>query len=170
MKIRLAPVTLLLALFLASSVASPAQPAPASAEVPRELTIVVVEQLGRNPDRIGYFDRIDVAFTKVFTKRKWPLTIKVERLAANTPAHENELRIFFKGIHPDTPADLTFRAWVTFTSHDEKRDFGVVRYQYYPRIGEPSDDAIDHVLRGAAAEVADKLEPILFPKADTPKP
>src|SRR3990170_1159406 len=61
----------------------------------RELAIVVVETLqGRTGGAITDFDRLDMAFQDVAKQRKWPVTLKAERFAANLPDHETELRIF----------------------------------------------------------------------------
>ena len=65
---------------------------------------------------------------------------------------------------------VTFRAWVTLMDHGTKHDFGIVHFSYSPRPGQQQDDVIEHLFRGAAGLVADKIEPILFPKADPVKP
>lgn len=163
MKIRFIPCLLLLVPALAASVASAREDtAPASA---RPLAIVVVEstknQIG---GAISDFDRFDMAFHKVIEKRKWPVALKVERFAANTPAHETELRVTNMSVRKDTPGELKFRGWMVLTAQDKKEDFGVITYSYYPRPAEQTDDVLDKVFRGAAEEAADKMEPILFPK------
>ena len=93
-----------------------------------------------------------------------------ERFAANTPDHPIELRIFFQGIRRETPVDLTFSAWITLDDHGAKHDFGVVRFRYNPRAGQETEDRLDHAVRGAARITVLKMEPILFPKAGSPKP
>jgi hypothetical protein len=168
MKFRPLPA-LLLSVIAAAGAPGRAETPPAAAPGnPHELTIVVVESIGHDPSRTN-FDRIDSAFTKVFNKRKWPLTIKVERFAANAPAYENELRVFYKGTYSEMPGDLTFHAWVTFEGRGEKRDFGMIKYRYYPRPGQSTEDVLDAIFRGGAALAADKLEAVLFPK-DGAKP
>jgi hypothetical protein len=170
MKTNLARTSLLLALGLVAGAPAPAQNAPAAAPAPRELTLVVVESLDRHADRPGEFDRIDIVFTKVFEKRKWPVKISAERFAANTPSHDIELRMFYQGIHPELPGDETFRAWMVLDDHGTKHDFGIIKFRYYPRPLETREDVLENTLRGAANAVANKIEPILFPKAGPPKP
>lgn len=144
--------------------------APASPVASRELAIVVVESLGSGISDRNDFDRLDLAFTKVFAQRKWPAKIVVERFAANGPAHDTELRVFLKGIYEEMPGDLTFHAWMTLQDHGKKRDFGIVRFRYYRRPGERMDEILDKVFEGAAVVTADKIEPLLFPKTEKPKP
>ena len=167
MKARLALTLFSLAtLFAASGFGqAPAAPVP-----PREFTIVVVESLGHGLDNRNDFDRLDVAFTKVFNERKWPVKIVVERFAANTPAHDTELRVFLKGIYEEMPGDLTFHAWMTLQDHGKKWDFGIVRYRYNLRPGQQMDDVLEKVFEGAGMVAADKIEPLLFPKPAKPKP
>jgi hypothetical protein len=170
MKIHLFPRLLFFSVLLAAGLNGHAQTAATPPDAPRELTIVVVEPLGLRSDRHNDFDRLDIGFTKVFAKRKWPVRIKVERFAANQPEHDIELRLVYEGIHPETFADLTFKAWTTLTDHGVKHDFGIVRYRSDPRIGQDREDALDEAVRGAANVIADKIEPILFPKAAPVKP
>jgi hypothetical protein len=108
---------------------------------------------------------MDAEFTSVFGKRKWPVTIKVERFASNTPDDGIQLRVFYQGIYPEAPGDLTFHAWMVLYDHGTKRDFGIVKFRYYPRPLQNEDDVLDHVVRGAAVEAADRIEAALFPKA-----
>lgn len=157
-------------LVLAAGVTGRAQPAATAAAAPHELTIVVVDSLGGNNSERNIYDHIAQVFTEVFEAKKWPLKIAVERFGANAPAHEIEMRLYFKGISKETPIDLTFRAWITLSDHGTKSDFGIIRYSYYPRPMETFDDRIDSVIRGAAMIAAAKVEPVLFPKANQPKP
>jgi hypothetical protein len=161
--------SLLFSLLVATGVQGPAQTAPAAAGSPRELTVVVVESLVRGPGRTTDFDRINMVFTDVFERRKWPVKITVERFAANTPAHETELRVFFQGIYEEAPGDLTFHAWMTLYDHGVKRDFGIVRYRYNPRPAQQEEDVLERVVRGAAEVAASKIESALFAKADGPR-
>jgi hypothetical protein len=155
------------ALFLALALGSgprawaDAPPPPAH---PPELAIVVVESLERGPGRITDFDRINEFFTQVIEKRHWPLTVAVERFAGNLPAHDLELRIYYRGIYPEDLGDETFHAWVVLTVHGKKTDLGIIRFRYYPRAAEREDDVLEHVVRGAAEQTADKIGPLLFPK------
>ncbi|MEO7598474.1 MAG: hypothetical protein ABIV50_06050 [Opitutus sp.] len=135
----------------------------AATESRRELTIVVVESLGGRSMGDSPYDRIARVFTDVFEERKWPLKIKDERFAANTPNHEIELRVFFHGVTRETPSELTFRGWMVLDVQGEKHDFGMVRYRYVPRVGEQMDEVLDKVVAGAARIAVDKIEPILFP-------
>jgi hypothetical protein len=157
-------------LVLAAGITGRAEPAPVAADAVRELTIVVVDSLGGNASERNTYDRIAQGFTEVLEAKKWPLKINVERFGANAPAHPLEMRVYFQGIHRETPDELTFRAWVTLSDHGAKSDFGVIRFSYSPRPMELTDDRLDNVVRGAARIVADKIEPILFPKAAQPKP
>ena len=134
-----------------------------------ELAIVVVDAVNKQQGAITDFDRIDMAFTRVAEERGWPVTIKAERFAANTPAHETELRIFNRPVRQETPGDLVFRGWVTLTVDGTKHDFGMILYRYYLRAGEHMDDVLDKVFLGAANVTADKIEPILFPGIDGKK-
>lgn len=170
LKTRLVFPLLLAPLFLAAGVNGRAQTSSAAASAPRELSIVVVESLSGGSSRFEMFDRIARVFTEVLEEQKWPVKVNVERFAANLPAHETELRIFFKSISEETSGDLTFRAWMTLEDHGTKRDFGIVLFRYYPRQGEPMEDRLDRSVRGAAVMAVAKIRPILFPKANSPKP
>ena len=128
------------------------------------LAIVIVDSLNQR-GAITDFDRLDMAFRRVAEQRKWPVKIAAERFAANTPAHETELRIFNQPLREETLGDLTFRGWMTLTVQGRKHDFGIITFRYYPRPGEDTEDKFEKVFRGAANVAADKIEPILFPKA-----
>ncbi|HVU17808.1 MAG TPA: hypothetical protein VHD32_12850 [Candidatus Didemnitutus sp.] len=128
-----------------------------------DLTITFVDDLSRSSTENFYFDHLDIAFHKAIAKRKWPVTLHVERFAANPPAHENELQVFFKGIKPEERDDLTFRAWLTFDGPAGKKDFGILRYQYYPRAAETMDDSVTKIMREVADQSLDKIESLLFP-------
>jgi hypothetical protein len=161
---RLATGALLLSLLLAAGVRAGAQAAAPAAPLP-ELKVVVVESLVRGPGRITDYDRIDAEFTAVFAKRKWPVTIKVERFASNTPDDGLQLRVFYQGIYDEAPGDLTFHAWMILYDHGTKKDFGIVKFRYNPRPLQDEEDVLDHVVRGAAVEAANRIEAALFPKA-----
>ncbi len=163
MKIRFIPCLLLLVPSLAALVASAREDTAAAAA--RPLAVVVVENAKNQVGgAISDFDRFDMAFQQIVKKRSWPVTLKVERFAANTPAHETELRVTNMSVRKDTPGELKFRGWMVLTTPDKKEDFGIITYSYYPRPTEHTDDVMDKVFRGAANEAADKMEPILFPK------
>jgi hypothetical protein len=160
MKIRFLPCLLLLVPALVASAREDAASATA-----RPLAVVVVETAqNQRGGAISDFDRFDMAFHKVIEKRKWPVKLTVERFAANTPAHETELRVSNMTVRKETPGELKFRGWMVLTTPDKKEDFGVITYSYYPRATEHTDDILDKVFRGAADEAADKMEPLLFPK------
>ena len=162
--------TLVCSLILAATLPGRVKAADPLPSAPRDLTIVVVDSLGRGPGRITDYDWINSVFTQTLQARKWPVKITVERFAANTPAHDTELRIFYQGIREDTPGDRTFRAWMVLYVHGEKHDFGIVRFTTYPRPLEQEDAVMEHVVRGAALAAADLIEPILFPKEGRQKP
>lgn len=171
MNTRKAARALFYSLLLASAAGAASQPpSPAETSTRRELTIVVVETLERGPGRITDFDRISSVFTEVFSRRKWPVDIKVERFAANTAAHDAELRIFYRGIFDEAPGELTFDAWMTLSDRGTKWDFGVVRFRYNPRPFQQADDVLERVVRGAAEIAATKVESVLFPKTGAKKP
>jgi len=157
-------------LLLTSLITRAADDAKAPADQPK-LSIVVVENVQRNPsaNAISDFDRVDLAFQYVAKQRKWPVTIAAERLVANTPNHETELRVFLHPVREETPGDLTIRAWMALTIQGVKHDFGIITFRYYMRGGEQMDDVIEKVFRGAAETAATKIEPLLFPKPDAVK-
>ena len=134
-----------------------------------KLAVVVVSTLQNEHGAITAFDRLDMAFQEVALKRKWPMAIEAERFAANTPAHDVELRIFNQPIRQELPGELTFRGWMILTDHGVKHDFGIVSFRYNPRPAENMDDVLEKIFRGAANAAADKIEPILFPKPAAPK-
>ena len=171
MKISLSAGLVLFFLLLAIVAPGRAQSSAPVADARRELTIVVVDELGGNKSG-GYdtFNRVARVFTDVFEAKKWPLKINVERFGANAPKYDIELRLYVQSIRRDTPVDLVFRAWMTLDDHGKKRDFGVVRYRYSPRPTEEMSDQLDQVVRGAAVIAATKIEPVLFPSADKPQP
>jgi hypothetical protein len=164
------PLLLVALLFTAGAAARAEETAKEPALNRRELAIVVVETLqGRTGGAITDFDRLDMAFQDVAKQRKWPVILKAERLAANLPDHETELRIFTQPVREETSGDLTYRGWMTLTVNGTKHDFGVVTYRYYPRLGEHTEDALEKVFLGAAKAAAAKVEPILFPELSRKK-
>lgn len=167
MKTRLPALLVSLLLAAGVSYAKPAATAPDDRPI---LSIVVVDSLLYQQGAITDFDRLDLAFASIAKERKWPVQIKAERFAANTPAHETELRIFNQPLREETLGDVTFRGWMTLTVRGRKHDFGIITFRYYVRPGENLDDMLEKVFRGAANAAAEKIEPILFPKpAAAPK-
>ena len=169
MKTSCARLLLAATLLLTTATAPAAQPATPADNRPR-LAVVVVDNIQHHHSGITDFDRLDLAFQYVAEQRKWPVAVAVERLAANTPDNETELRIFNQPLREETPGELTFRGWMTLTVKGVEHDFGIVTFRYYPRFGEHADDILQKVFRGAANAAADKIEPILFSKPAAPKP
>ncbi len=168
MKARLVFPLLAIALLPPAGITAATGAAQASDDRPK-LAIVVVENLQNERGAITAVDRLDLAFREAALKRKWPVAIATERFAANTPAHEIELRIFDQGLRNELPGELRFRGWMTLTVRGVKHDFGVVSFRYNPRPTENMEDVLDKIYRGAANAAADKIEPILFSKPDAPK-
>jgi len=135
-----------------------------------DLTIVVVESLEQGPGRLANFDRMSEVFTDIFNARKWPLNIKIERFASNTPNDTTQLRIFYQGTYEESPGELCFHAWMTLYEHGNKHDFGVVKYRYQVRPFQQEEIILEHIFRGAAVMAADKVEAALFPKTPGKKP
>jgi hypothetical protein len=155
---------LLVSLFVTAGAVAHAEDATKSADAPRQLAIIVVETLQSRGGAITDFDRLDMAFQELAKQRKWPVTIKAERFAANNPEYDTELRIFTQPVREETSGDLTFRGWMTLTVNGTKHDFGMVTFRYYPRLGERTDEVLEKVFFGAAKAGAEKIEPILFPE------
>jgi hypothetical protein len=155
---------------IAAALPGRAQAPAAPAAAPRELKIVVVEELQRGRGRIYDYNVIASVFKDVFEARKWPYTITVERFASNTSDDDTQLRIFFQGIFKDTPDEVTFHAWMTFYDRGVKTDFGLIRSRYAPHTLLQKEDVVELVVRGAAIEAADKIESVLKPKPAAKKP
>jgi len=176
MKIRFALTALILPLLLAASPAAtppaaPPSPKPAPAQ---ELVLVVITPVSQSesPFSGAYtdFDRLELAFQEVAKRRHWPVKIVAERFAANTPAHELELRVYLQPGREDLPQQYTFRGWMTLNEHGTKHDFGLVVHRRDMRPFEPMDDFLEKVFLGAAIDAAKKIEPILFPQLVQAKP
>jgi hypothetical protein len=129
-----------------------------------KLPVVVVENLRNTGSAIDDFVRLDIAFEKVAKERKWPVAIEAERFAANTPDYETEVRIFPRPVRQELPDEFVFRGWLIVKVDGEKHDFGIIKFEYRPRPGEWGDDVLDKIFLGAARKMADKIEPLLFPK------
>lgn len=150
-----------LATFAADKPASSAPPSVAE----RELAIVVVEPIETSRSGMMPFDYLDLAFHDVAQARKWPAKLTAERLAANLPDYPLELRLFVRPITDETPNELALRVWVTLTDQGKKHDFGIIKFSHYPRPGARADETLEKIYRGFAERVADKIEPLLFPKS-----
>jgi len=131
-----------------------------------KLAIIVAESLGLRNNSFDDFIRLDIAFSRVAEERKWPVQIVAERFAANVPDYETELSIFLQPLRQLLPGEYTLRGWMTLTVRGEKHDFGIVKFDYRPRLGEPSDRFLEAIFLGLANAAADEVEPILFPKED----
>jgi hypothetical protein len=142
-------------------------PAPSAPETPpRELTLVVVEPVESNRSSgTTPFDYLDIAFHDVAKARQWPVKLVAERLAGNQPDYPLELRLFVRPITDETPNELALRVWVTLVDHGTKHDFGIIKFTHYPRPGAHADETLEKIYRGFAERVADKIEPLLFPKS-----
>lgn len=173
MKTRFALGAMFICLALAAGV--PARAEAAATQAPAapaqdHLAVVFVDALRGNNNEYDNYDRVAWIFPEVFKARKWPVKVDVERFGSNSRAYPIELRVYFKGIRRETPVDLVFTAWVTLNDHGKKTDFGVIRYRYDIRPPELVDERLDNVFRGAATRIAEKVEPILFPKMDRATP
>ncbi len=135
------------------------------------LAIVISDTLRNSGAFSDDYNRLDYAFRQVVGKRGWPAKLVVERFAAGVPDYETEVRIFCQPIRQEPPDELVFRAWVSvYASGKKKHDFAIITYRFYPRMGENRSDVYDKLFLGFANAAADKLEPVLFPKADQPAP
>ena len=161
---KLPALVLLIAALAAGTAAVRAEPAAPAEKDPGTLKIIVVESLVRGESRVADFDRMNQVFTEVFSGRNWPLKITFERFASNTPEDGTQLRVFYKGIYPEAPDDLTFHAWMILYDHGVKHDFGMVEFRYNPRASQGEDTILEHVVRGAAVIAADMVQGVLYPK------
>jgi hypothetical protein len=140
---------------------------PADTSEPKPtLAIVISENLGRRATPTDDFYRLDMAFNRIAKDRKWPVTIVVERFAANVPEYDTELSIFLQPVRQEMPGEFTLRAWTTLKVNGKKHDLGIVKYGEFRRLGDRMDDAIEKIFLGYAKVVADKIEPLLFPKEE----
>jgi hypothetical protein len=156
---------LLLALLPALCLLPAGARAQAGSPAAGTLTVAIVENLDPRPGRIERFDRDAEIFTDVFSRRKWPLGVKVERFASDKkPDGGPELRVFDRGIYEETPGDLVYHAWMVLYEKGNKHDFGMVTYRYQPRASESEDNTLDRIVKGGAEIAADKVGQVLFPK------
>jgi hypothetical protein len=131
-----------------------------------KLAVVVVENLRDSGRAIDDFVRLEMAFQKVAKERNWPVAIDAERFAANTPDHETEVRIFPRPVRQELADEFVFRGWLVLKVEGETHDFGIIKFEYRPRPLEAGDDWQDKIFLGAARKMADKIEPLLFPKEE----
>jgi hypothetical protein len=169
MKFHFAAGTLLLSVLLAAAPCHAQAPSPEPG-APRAITIVVVDELVRSPQLVNGYELIASVFTDVFERRKPPYKVTVERFASNTSDTGTQLRIFFQGIYKDTPDAVTFHAWMTFNHDGEKKDFGIIRFRYSPHPIQQRQDVLEHVIRGAAIEAAEKIDLALASPPEAKKP
>ena len=131
---------------------------------PGVLHITVVESVtALSASAFTDFDRMDLAFEYVAKKRRWPVKVVSEKLVSNTPDYNPELRVVLQAVRLEM-GDFVFRGWATLMVDGKKHDYGIVRFNYTPRMNENMDDAMDKVFRGAATAIAEKVEPVLFPQ------
>lgn len=130
------------------------------------LALIISEALQGAGSPGDDFTRLDIAFEKVATKRKWPVKLVAERFAAGVPDYPAEVYISSQVVRREMGNELVYRAWTYLMIKGKKTDFGIVEYRYSPRLGANTYDETDKVFLGYANKVADKLEPILFPKTD----
>ncbi|HUG09637.1 MAG TPA: hypothetical protein VMM36_01425 [Opitutaceae bacterium] len=156
------------ALIAAALLLPAAAPAAKEPDDRPKLAVVVVENLRHSGNAIDDFVRLDMALQKVSKERKWPVAIEAERFAANTPDHETEVRIFPRPVRQELPDEYVFRGWLTLKVAGENHDFGIIKFEYRPRPGEWGDDVLDKIFLGAARAMADKIEPLLFPREERP--
>jgi len=156
--------TLILCLLTAlAPVVRAADKAPTTVPPKGTLPLVIWETLGQQSFAITEFDRLDLAFRRVSAERKWPLKVVAERFAANVPDYTTELEIVPHPLLEESGA-LVFRGWTTLTVDGKTHDFGVIFYRAHPRPGENREDAVQKVFDDVAREIANKVEPLLFPK------
>lgn len=142
--------------------AKPATTDKAKPEKTQELVVVVADNLIHPGSGFDAFNRVAYVFGDVFDKRKLPMKVRFERLAANTKDHPLELQMFLKGIRHDFPDEYDFYAWVILKNNGKKLDMGMVKGEYFARPLQQVDDILDGAVRAAAVKVADKIQPILL--------
>jgi len=130
------------------------------------LAIIISEHLGRRTSQTEDFYRLESSFIRIAKERKWPVTLEVERFAANVPDYDTEVSLFLQPVRQELPGEYTFRAWTTLKVNGKKHDFGIVKFDYRPRPGEMTYDTLEKLHLGAARKIADKIEPVLFPKKE----
>jgi hypothetical protein len=115
-----------------------ASPAP-TPSLPGELVITIAEPPAGKRDNEGLYHRVSHLFTREFESRKWPLKVRTERFAANTPDHALQLRVALEPVD----SNWLFRAWMTLQIRDAKHDLGLVRFSYNPRQWQQPDEVIE---------------------------
>ena len=116
----------------------------------------------------GNFEFFKHAFETLEEERKWPVKFVVQRHLANLPRYDQEVTIHmqYRGYAGGKP---TMRGWVDLNAHGEKQDFGIISVsQEDPRRGEDEEKYEDKFYLAFANAVADRIEPILFPKVGEP--
>lgn len=163
-------IALIATALLLPAVACAADEVAAPTEAKAQLAIIVSESVGFRSRPIDDYIRLDIAFTKTAKERKWPVEIVMERFAAGLPDYDREVTIFTQPIRQEIPGEFTMRGWVTLKTNGKKHDFGIVKVDFRPRLGEQMDDALQKLADRYAGAVGDKIEPILFPKEEPAKP
>ena len=173
MKTRLVQLLLLALALVAAAGMRAADDAKKPDDRPK-LALIISENIQSAGSAVDDIVRLDIAFEKVATQRKWPVKLVVERYAAGVPSYDTEVYIYSQPVRREVGIDLVYRAWTYLVVKGKKTDFKIVEYRMTPRLAENPSDTYDKVFLGYANKVADKIEPILFPKTDTaaekPKP
>lgn len=146
---------------LVSAQETPQQPTAPPAPAP-ELNVVVSQTISPRGESPDAFERFALYFPEVTESRKWPIKVRVDRLAAGEPDHPVELRVFLMGIRQDVPDQFTLRAWLTLVDNGKKTDFGIIRATRDHRYMQPIDRIVDMLYKDIAISAADKVEPLLF--------
>lgn len=129
------------------------------------LPVVVTEMtVGNTGNAYGDYERLAYALERVAKERKWPVKIAAEKIAANVPDYQTELRISLQRLRQEIPGEYLYRAWTNVTINGKDHDLGIVSYGYRYRMGENMDDVLDKSFLGGARATAEKIEPLLFPE------
>ena len=149
---------LLAAGFLATVSARAAEPDPVPAEARPTLAFVIAESLGGPTSALDDFVRVETGLQKLAKERKWPVEIVVKRFAANMPDYENQVTIFIQPVRQEVPGDYVLRGWTTLVLAGKKYDFGILKGDYLPYPGEPSDRVLEKLFFDFAVEAVHRIE------------
>ena len=158
-------LSFLAAVLVAGGTARAQNPAPSAPPGPPpqpEMAVIVVDSLRQGHQAFNDFNLISEEFGNVFEARHWPVKVTFEQFAANNRPRPIELKVFYQGIYREF-VERKFRAWVTLEVNGTKHDFGIVTFRYLPRPYENVDDMVRAIFRGAAEEIANRIQPFLAP-------
>jgi hypothetical protein len=164
MKTRFVPLLLIAAALFSAAVLRAAE-ARKPDDRPK-LALIISENIQSAGGAVDDVVRLDIAFEKVATQRKWPVKLVIERYASGVPSYDTELYIYSQPVRREVGIELVYRAWTYLVVKGRKTDFKIVEYRMTPRLGENPSDTYDKLFLGYANKVADLIEPILFPKPD----